>query len=117
MSKKGLISSLIIGLVVTLSLGIYTIVSVVVGNKVPSITNTTISMAFRTGDSISVLDGYSTAEGNLTVTLDADTAESPLVYDQVTGKYTAADMNGGLTAVVKNGKRKTTTYIIKVYII
>ena len=44
MSKKGLISSLIIGLVVTLSLGIYTIVSVVVGNKVPSITNTTISI-------------------------------------------------------------------------
>ncbi|MBR2909924.1 MAG: hypothetical protein IKC11_06265 [Clostridia bacterium] len=115
MSKKGLISSLIIGLVATLSLGIYTIVSVVVGNKVPDPTNITISMAYRTGDAVSVLDGYSTADGNLTVTLDADTAESPLVYDQLTGKYTAGDVNGGLTAVVKNSKRKTTTYIIKVY--
>lgn len=115
MSKKGLISSLIIGLVVTLSLGIYTIVSVVAGNHVPGIKNTTISMAFRTGDAVSVLDGYNTVDGTLTVTLDADTAESPLVYDQVTGKYTAGDVDGGLTAVVKSGKRKTTTYIMKFY--
>lgn len=54
MSKKGLLSSLIIGLVLTLALGIYTIVSVVNPGRGTQPGNTTISMAFRTGDTTDV---------------------------------------------------------------
>lgn len=115
MSKKGLLSSLIIGLVLTLALGIYTIVSVVNPGRGTQPGNTTISMAFRTGDTTDVFSGYSEEDGTLTFTLPEGAEISPLTYRAETDKYEATSA-GELTAVVKlDSKGNTRTYNIKVY--
>jgi len=114
MSKKGLLSSLIIGLVVTLSLGIYTLISVFGGGSgVPEgPVNTTINVAFRTGDSTSLFEGYSAEDVVFTL---AEGAENPLVLDEETGKYNAV-AEGEVTAVITlDEKGNTKTIIIKVY--
>ena len=107
MSKKGLISSLIIGLIATLTLGIYTIVSAVAGTNPVVPINTTVDVAFRTGDVAEIFEGYSKEKGNITFKL-AEGQTSPFEYNAETGEYTAVSA-GEVTAVLKlkGGNTKT----------
>lgn len=111
MSKKGFIASLIIAIVATLSLSIYTIVSVVspAGDKP---TSQTVSLAFRNGEIVEQLKGY-TENKDLTFAVP-EGQENPLEYNEEVGTYVAKDMNGTVSAVVTNKKSKT-TYNIAVY--
>lgn len=111
MSKKGFLASLIIAIVATLSLSIYTIVSVVnPGSSKPS--DTTVSLAFRSGETVEQLKGY-TENKDLTFVLE-EGQENPLEYNEEVGAYVAKDVNGQVSAVVTNKSAKT-TYNIAVY--
>ena len=68
MSKKGFLASLIIAIVATLSLSIYTIVSVVNPGSSNSGSDLTLSLAFRSGETVEELKGY-TENKDLTFTL------------------------------------------------
>ena len=113
MSKKGLIASLIVGIAVTLTLGIYTIVSCVTmgAHKPTTPGNTTMNVAFRTGDETDIFAGYD--KDKITFTLNGNTTVNPLVYDEENNTYVATTA-GSVTAVVKKGKSKI-TYVIDVY--
>ncbi len=115
MSKKGLISSLIVGIVLTLSLGIYTLVSVFGGNgSTPpqGPTETTVNVAFRTSDTVEQLSGY--AEQDIVFTLAGEGAQNPVVLNAETGKYEAL-YAGEVTATVTDAKGNKKIFKIKVY--
>ncbi len=121
MSKKGFIGSLILSVLLTLSLGIYTLVSIfyVPGENKPITpdepVNTTTQYAFRNGDEVSILDGYSTEDGTLTFVVEEGN-EGVVVLNEETGKYIAANKKGTVKAIIKlNDKGDTNTYIINVY--
>ena len=114
MSKKGLFASLIISCVLTLSLGIYTLVSVFGGSNPAAPegpTNTTINLAFRTKDIVAELADYSTEDIVFTC---GEGMTNPLKLNEETGKYEAVAA-GEVTAVVTlDEKGNTKTFIIKV---
>ena len=113
MSKKGLIASLIVALVATLSLGIYTLVSVFGGQPAGPV-NTTVNIAFRMGDDVQVLKGYSQEAGTLKFVL-AEGKENPLTLNAETGDYKAEKVGEVEAVVTLDGKGNTNTYKIKVY--
>lgn len=113
MSKKGFLASLIIAIVATLALSIYTIVSVVnPGNNIAG-SDLTFSLAFRSGETVEELKGY-TENKDLTFTLGED-QENPLEFNAEENVYVAKDVNGTVTAVVNRKDGHTTTYNIAVY--
>lgn len=120
MSKKGFIGSLVLSVLVALSLSIYTLVSIfyVPGKDTPKPyepTNTTTQYAFRSGDEVGILDGYSTSDGTLTFVIEEGN-EDVVVLNEETGKYIAANKHGTVKAIIKlNDKGDTNTYIINVY--
>lgn len=114
MSKKGLFASLIITCVLTLSLGIYTLVSVF-GVNAPQKTEPThekIEMAFRTSDFIEELVDYS--EDSYEFVLE-EGQSNPLVYDEETGKYVAASAGEVEVVITLDKKGNKKTLLIKVY--
>jgi len=116
MSKKGLFASLIISCVLTLSLGIYTLVALFGGSnpqpKPQEPVNTTVKAAFRTQDIVNELTGFS-AE-NIKFTLD-EGVENPVKLNEKTGKYEAV-LAGKVTAVISLDKKgNTKTVEITVY--
>lgn len=114
--KKGLISSLIVGLLVTVTLGLYTVVNVLKGGEAPFVpSSTTVNVAFRTGDTTNMFMGYSENNGTLTFTLPAEATNNPLKYNEETGLYEASEA-GEVTAVLKlDEKGSTRTVKVKVY--
>lgn len=113
MSKKGLIASLIVALVATLSLGIYTLVSVFGGQPAGPV-NTDVNIAFRMGDDVQVLKGYSQEAGTLKFVL-AEGKENPLALNAETGVYKAEKVGEVDAVVTLDAKGNTNTYKIKVY--
>lgn len=113
MSKKGFLASLIIAIVATLSLSIYTIVSVVNPGSSNSGSNLTLSLAFRSGETVEELKGY-TENKDLTFTL-GENQENPLEFNAEENIYVAKDVNGTVTAVVNRKDGYKTTYNISVY--
>lgn len=118
MSKKGLLSSLIVSLVVALALGIYTIVSVAVGGNQAPAGPTNINapaVAYRTDDTIDVLSGYTLEQGNITFTMSESNTELPISFDAEKGEYVATG-EGEVTAVLKlDEKGNTKTINISIY--
>jgi len=116
MSKKGLISSLIVGIVLTLSLGIYTLVSVLGGNGKPSEpagpTNTTVSVAFRTNDTVEELSNYSADKIVFNL---AEGAENPIKLNEETGKYEAVSAGEVSIVITLDKKGNTKTLNVTVY--
>ena len=122
MSKKSFIWSLVLSVIVTLSLGIYTLVSLFyvptpkTPNKPYEPVNTVIEYAFRNGDEIAILDGYSEEDGTLTFVSVEGNTSNPISRDDQTGKYIAGNAKGSIKAVVTlNEKGDTNTYVITVY--
>lgn len=119
MSKKGFLASLIIAIVATVSLSVYTVLSVCLPNgtnqngKPSNPKETTISLAFRSGETVSQLTGCIENE-NLTFSLE-EGKENPLEFVEENNTYVAKDVNSSVTAVVKNDKGAKTNYIISVY--
>lgn len=113
MSKKGFLASLIIAIVATLSLSIYTIVSVVNPGSSNSGSDLTLSLAFRSGETVEELKGY-TENKDLTFTL-GENQENPLEFNAEENIYVAKDVNGTVTAVVNRKDGYKTTYNISVY--
>ena len=113
MSKKGFLASLIIAIVATLSLSIYTIISVVNPGSGNSGSDSTLSLAFRSGETVEELKGY-TENKDLTFTL-GENQENPLEFNAEKNVYVAKDVNGTVTAVVNRKDGYKTTYNISVY--
>lgn len=115
MSKKGFLASLIIAIVATLSLSIYTILSVCLPNSgSPSNPKeTTVSLAFRSGETVDVLTGC-VENKDLTFSVE-EGKENPIEYVAESETYVAKDMNSTVTATVKNKKGNKTNYVISVY--
>ncbi len=65
MAKKGLITSLILGAVLTLSLGVYTLVTAIVALTTP--VHTSYSYAYTSEQTITAFSKYSTDDGNLEI--------------------------------------------------
>ena len=65
MAKKGLIPSLILGAVLTLSLGVYTLVTAIVALTTP--VHTSYSYAYTSEQTITAFSKYSTDDGNLEI--------------------------------------------------
>ncbi|MBQ7467127.1 MAG: hypothetical protein IJS74_03550 [Clostridia bacterium] len=121
MNKKSFICSLVLSVLLTLSLGIYTLVSLfyVPSPKTPDKpyepTNTTVQVAFRSGDIVDILKKSDEADGTLTFIVE-EGKENPVSYNETTGKYVAGNEKGSVKAVVKiNDKGDTNTYEISVY--
>lgn len=114
MSKKGLISSLIIGVVVTLALGVYTLVSVFGGNPAAPAgpQNTTVSVAFRTGDETDLFSDYDAQ--NMEFKTGAGLT-SPLQLNVETGKYEAVSTGKVSVVVTLDDKGNTKTYEVEVF--
>lgn len=112
MSKKGFLASLIIAIVATLSLSIYTIVSVCIPAKNNNNGDKAISLAFRNGEVVEQLNGYKENE-NLTFEV-SEGEENPLEYNAETNQYVTKDVNASVVAVIskKGGEIK---YNINVY--
>ena len=128
--KKGLLATVIVGLVLAISLGIYTIVSLLPINPgyVPAASN--FELAFRVGETINEFDGYSEEAGNFVLTMDSDEAPEvvndpvegegtqevlyPVVFDVDAGVYKAAKA-GKATVVLTDANGDTKTYKITVY--
>jgi len=114
MSKKGLISSLIISVVVTLALGIYTLVSVFGGN--PSAPagpqNTIVSVAFRTGDTTDLFSGYADEKIHLNTQPGQN---SPIQLNVETGKYDAVSAGEVSVVIDLDDKGNTLTYEVEVF--
>ncbi len=120
MSKKSLIYSLIIGAVLTLSLGLYTLISAVIEYTTPK--NSSVSVAYTSDQSIS-FDGYSVKSGNLELQFTGDSfldldAETQ-AYKVNPDAYTEGDEAGtalsfkAVATVDKHGSTKT--YNVTVY--
>lgn len=115
MSKKGFLASLIIAIVATVSLSVYTILSVCLPSSGTSSNpkNTTVSLAFRSGETVDVLTGC-VENKDLTFSVE-EGKENPIEYVAETETYVAKDMNSTVTATVKNKKGNKTNYVISVY--
>lgn len=117
MSKKGFLASLIIAIVATVSLSVYTVLSVCLPEKTPNSPSTpketTVSLAFRSGETVSQLTGCVENE-DLTFSLE-EGKENPLEFVEADGSYVAKDMNSSVTAIVKNDDGTKTNYNISVY--
>ena len=114
MSKKGYLSSLIIAFVVTLALSIYTIVSVCMPAKPVVPTTKTISLAFRNGENVDVLAGYSEQDKNITFTVE-EGKENPLEFNAETKTYQTKDMTANVSATVTEKSGNKIKYEISVY--
>ncbi|MBQ9790049.1 MAG: hypothetical protein IJW24_00455 [Clostridia bacterium] len=134
--KKGLLTTVIVGLVLAVSLSIYTIVACCLPSNpvyVPAHYNS--NLAFRTGETISEFEGYSVEAGNLVMTFeneseddsdaqpegsepevvsDTTAEENVIIYDAETGVYTAAKA-GKATVVLSEENGDTKTFVVTVY--
>lgn len=113
MSKKGLISSLVVGLVVTIALGIYTLVSVFAGSNPAGPIHNVYDVAYRTGETVDVLKDYDV--DSLSFEYPADSTARPVVANEE-GVFVANE-EGSVTVVANlNKKGDTNTYNISVYL-
>lgn len=112
MSKKGFLASLIIAIVATVALSIYTIVSVCLPAKGGDQNGKIFALAFRQGEVVEELKGYTENE-DLTFSVE-EGKENPLEYDAEQGAYVTKDMNSSVTAVISK-KGGDITYKISVY--
>lgn len=113
MSKKGFLASLILAIVFTLSLGIYTLVAVFNPGHSNTPTETTVALAFRNGEEVEQLKGY-TEDENLTFEL-AEGVENPLEYNGETKTYITKDVNASVKAIIKKSNGDKINYEISVY--
>lgn len=113
--KKGLIATVIIGLVLALSLGIYTIVETFT-EKSYYPRNYEYSIAYRTGDTAVELEGYSLADGTLEFTLaEGVTLENaPIKFNTETNKYDVVSA-GTMVATTHAENGDTTKYNITIF--
>ena len=124
MAKKGLITSLILGAIVTLSLGIYTLVSAIVANNAPNLS--TYAVAYTSDQTISEFSNYSVGAENLSLEyapgqedlLIFNANDNTLVVD--TDKECFAQASVGTefvvhASVVTNRRGHTDTYVISIY--
>lgn len=114
MSKKGLFASLVVACVLTLSLGIYTLVSVFGGapQKPKGPQNVVENLAFRTNDIVDELSGY-TEEDFVVTVLEGE--ENPLKYNEESGKFIAVNAGEVRYVVTIDKKGNTKTLNIKVF--
>ncbi len=117
MSKKSLISTLIISLVVTLALGIYTIVSVFGGSNPLTPRNDVVRLAYLVDDEVTVFKDYN--KDNIAFKIP-DGGAMPIEETETAGIYKAKKA-GEVSAVVTldrvghTDKYNTITYNIFVY--
>ncbi len=126
--KKGLIATVIVGLVLAVSLCVYTIVASIptAPNYVPA--NYNFNLAFRTGETISEFEGYSVENGNLAFVpaeepedgadvepqTDSVPAQQVITFDAETGAYTATSA-GNAVVVLSDENGDTKTYNVTVF--
>ncbi len=123
MAKKGLITSLILGAVITLSLGVYTLVSAIIALTAPIHRNEAV--AYTSEQTITAFSNYSEEAGNLTLEYQGEKSDW-LILDAKTNTYTVdpgfvATANVGevysFKAIATTDKHgSTTTYDVAVYI-
>lgn len=85
MSKKSLISSLVVGAVLTLSLGLYTLVTAIMSVVTPS--HTKVAVAYTSEQTINAFSNFSVDAGNLTLKLK-DGQKDCLVLNKEDNTYT-----------------------------
>ena len=122
MKKKSLITSLVLGALLTLSLGVYTLVTAIIALTTPH--HYEVSLAYTSEQKIEAFANYSEEKGNLKFTYDGD---SPILDYNAEGNYytlksgvfaddapTGANVHFVATATTdKFGS--TTKYDVKVY--
>lgn len=113
MSKKGFLASLILAIVFTLSLGIYTLVAVFNPVHPSKPSETTVALAFRNGEEVEQLKGY-TENKNLTFDL-AEGVENPLEYNEETKSYITKDVNASVKAIITKNNGDKVNYDITIY--
>lgn len=124
MAKKGLITSLILGAVLTLSLGVYSLVTAIVAITTPA--HTTLAYAYTSDQKITAFSNYSVNDGNLTLEY-AEGQEELLMYNIEDNSY-SVDLEKeefiqakvgdsfNVKAVATTDKHgSTTTYEITIY--
>lgn len=119
MSKKGLVTSLVLGLLVTLSLGIYTIVSVLVPGKTnkPVVTNYTHSYRYSETNpeqSDTGIDIFSKYGENVNLSFEVgEDSQMPIEYNEETKLYdTVAVGEVTVTAVLDDKGNKDVHHVI-----
>lgn len=124
MAKKGLITSLILGAVLTLSLGVYSLVTAIVAVTTP--VHTTLTYAYTSDQKITAFSDYSENDGNLTLEY-AEGQEELLILNVEDNSYSVdsekevfiqADAGKlfNVKAVATTDKHGSTiTYEIKIY--
>ena len=114
--KKGLIATVITSVVLALSLCVYTIINFVGVNAPAKPVNTTFNVAYRTGDIISEVDGFSLEDENLSFTFEEGvTGDSqPVKLNELTGKYEVVN-TGKVTIVTTEENGDTNTYNVTCY--
>jgi len=113
--KKGLIITIIVGIIAALSLGIYTIVEMNPSKPAYVPTHDSFNVAYRQGDVASDLQEYNLEDGNVTLTFDegVEGENAPIVFDEQTGKFVAKN-SGNATVVINKDNGDTITYKIVV---
>lgn len=124
MAKKGLITSLILGAVLTLSLGVYSLVVALVALTTP--VHTTVAYAYTSDQKITAFSGYSINDGNLEIQYSAG-QEDLLIANIEDNSYSVdverefftkakAGSSFNIKAVATTNKYgSTTTYDITIY--
>lgn len=124
MAKKGLITSLILGAVLTLSLGVYSLVTAIVAMTTP--VHTTLAYAYTSDQKITAFSDYSENDGNLTLEY-AEGQEELLLLNAEDNSYSIDSEKEvfiqatvgtafNIKAIATTDKHgSTTTYEIKVY--
>ena len=113
--KKGLLATVIVGLVLAISLSVYTIAEVAGGSRyVPS--NYTLSVSYRTGDEATILKGYSVENGSLELIYgeEIDETNTPLEYDADNDVYMVVNA-GEFVAKTHAANGDMTTYNVTTY--
>ncbi len=124
MAKKGLITSLILGAVLTLSLGVYSLVVALVALTTPI--HTTLAYAYTSDQKITVFSNYNKNDGNLEFVysdshedwLIENTEDNSYTIDQDTQFFKDAKVGDSFNvkAIATTDKHgSTTTYDVTVY--
>jgi len=110
MSKKGLFSTLIISVVVTLALGVYTLVSLFMPANPGAPAE--INLAMRSDKIVSVLQGYGKDDKNVSFSKSGEA--NPIGFDESKNAYVTKPVDGEVDVTVKS-KKGSTVYHISVY--
>jgi len=117
--KKGLLVTIITGLVLAVTLSIYTIVTVVNNNKsaVHTPVHYSYDIAYRTGDIVTELEGYTLDSEELTLEFEEGvTAQTqPIAYNEATEKFDVTN-SGTVKAVIAAENGDTYTYNMTLYL-